>query len=349
MKERKKNEKIFITGGAGFIGCNTALRYSRKGFEVIVLDNLSRQGSAINLEWLKSKGKITFVNCDIRNFSELNQIFKENPDIGIVIHLAAQVAVTTSVHDPREDFEVNALGTFNLLESIRVNKLDPIILNASTNKVYGRMDEVKVSEGDKTYFYRDYSQGISEDRPLDFYSPYGCSKGTADQYAHDYSRIYGLRTVNFRQSCIYGYRQFGVEDQGWVAWFIIAFVLGKKVTIYGDGKQVRDILFIDDLIDCYEKAIENIDRTAGKNYNCGGGANNQLSLLQLIDMIEELSGKKFSYSFDNWRPGDQKVFVCNIEKARHDFGWQPKVSKEEGIKLLYKWVIGNKGIFEQFN
>jgi CDP-paratose 2-epimerase len=339
--------KWLITGGAGFIGCNSAKRIMDTGDETVVFDNLSRRGTDVNLKWLKENGKFEFIKGDVRNFNQLKEVFKKHRDIDVVLHLAAQVAVTTSVANPREDFETNALGTFNVCEAVRQFNPDAVLLYASTNKVYGEMKDVKVRENKGRYEYADLPAGISESRVLDFHSPYGCSKGAADQYVLDYSRIYGLKTVSFRQSCIYGYHQFGIEDQGWIAWFIICAVSGRGITIYGDGKQIRDILFIDDLIDCYLKAVKKIDITNGNAYNIGGGPENTISLLELIKLIEKMNGKKIRYKFSEWRPGDQKVFVCNIEKAKRDFGWFPKVKKEEGIELLYKWVRDNKSYFKK--
>lgn len=338
--------KILITGGAGFIGCNAAKRFIGKGYEVSVLDNLSRKGSKDNLEWLKQQGEFEFIDCDIRDYAKTKKIFADRNSIDVVLHLAAQVAVTTSVLNPREDFQINALGTFNLLEAVRENKLDSIFIYASTNKVYGGMTDIKVIERNGRYEYESLPEGIPENRILDFHSPYGCSNGAADQYVRDYSRIYGLRTVVMRQSCIYGYRQFGVEDQGWVAWFTIAASLDKPITIYGDGKQVRDVLFIDDLVDAYEKAIDNIETASGKIYNIGGGPNNKMSLLELISFLERFLNKKIEYSFSDWRPGDQPVFVCNIEKARKELAWQPKTDVETGVKKLSDWVNENRFLFE---
>lgn len=339
--------KWLITGGAGFIGCNTAKRLLDIGDKIIVFDNLSRKGADINLNWLKGQGKFEFVKGDVRNFEQLKDVFLKHKDIDVVLHLAAQVAVTTSVSNPREDFEINALGTFNICEAVRQFKPDAILLYASTNKVYGAMDDVKVIENNGRYEYADLPHGLSETRPLDFHSPYGCSKGAADQYVLDYSRIYGLRTVSFRQSCIYGYHQFGIEDQGWVAWFTICAVLGKDITIYGDGKQIRDILFISDLIDCYMEATKKINISSGNAYNIGGGPENTISLLELVKLLEEMTGRKVMCKFSDWRPGDQKVFVCNIDKAKRDLGWFPKVKKEEGIELLFKWVKENKSYFKE--
>lgn len=337
--------KILITGGAGFIGANAAKRFLDKGCDVFVFDNLSRRGTEWNLKWLQQNKNLKFIKGDIRKYNEILDVFKKNKDFDVVFHFAAQVAVTTSVLNPREDFDINALGTFNLLEAIRETKADPVILYSSTNKVYGGMTDIKIVKKKNRYQYKDYPKGISEERILDFHSPYGCSKGTADQYMIDYSRIYGLKTVVFRQSCIYGYRQFGIEDQGWVAWFTIAAMLNKQITIYGDGMQVRDVLFIDDLINAYELAIKNIEKVKGQAFNIGGGPKNTLSLLELISFLEKFFNKKIPLKFSDWRPGDQPVFICNIDKARKFLKWQPKITPQVGVKLLYEWVKENKNLF----
>jgi CDP-paratose 2-epimerase len=255
------------------------------------------------------------------------------------------VAVTTSVTEPREDFEINALGTFNVLEAVRASGRKPLVIYSSTNKVYGGMENIRVVERNGRYEYADLPQGIGEERLLDFHSPYGCSKGAADQYVRDYARIYGIPTVVFRQSCIYGYRQFGVEDQGWVAWFTIAGALGRRVTIYGDGKQVRDVLFVEDLVRAYELAAEKIGKVAGRVYNIGGGPKHSMSLLELLAMLERMLGKRIPREFGDWRPGDQPVFVCDISKARDELGWEPVVGVEEGVRKLYDWVVANPKLF----
>jgi len=338
--------RILITGGAGFIGCNAAKHFLDKGHDVIVVDNLSRTGTKENLRWLEDQEiPFTFIHADIRNMNRLKEVFQNDP-IDAVLHLAAQTAVTVSVTNPRADFEANAWGTFNLLEAIRLSKSNPIVIYASTNKVYGRMDDVEVVECNDQYTYKELERGVPETRSLDFHSPYGCSKGCADQYMIDYGRIYELRTVVFRQSCIYGCRQFGIEDQGWVAWFTIAAVLGKPITIYGDGKQVRDILFIEDLIDLYSLAIKHIDIVQGQAYNVGGGFENSISLLTLISMLEALVGRKISMKFDNWRPGDQKVFISDITKVKRDLGWVPNTFPDEGIQSLFEWVGTHKALFD---
>lgn len=344
--------RVLVTGGAGFIGCNIAKRFLDKKADVVIFDNLSRIGTPKNLDWLKRQHSknLTFIKGDIRN-RELMDLLFGNPDLGeidLVFHMAAQAAVTTSVVNPREDFDINALGTFNLLEAIRNSKQKPVIINASTNKVYGKMESVKIKEKKARYVYEGLPHGVSEGIPLDFYSPYGCSKGSADQYIIDYARIYGMKTINFRQSCIYGPRQFGVEDQGWVAHFIISAVLGRPITIYGDGKQVRDVLFIDDLVDAFLAAVKNIGTTSGKAYNIGGGVKNSISLLEFIAILEETLGKKIELKLGDWRPGDQKLYLSDIRLAKKDFGWAPKIEVKKGIQLLIEWVKENREIFDDF-
>lgn len=342
-------KEIIITGGAGFTGTNFADHWMKNGHKVIIVDNLSRKGCRENLAYLKASGNannLEFVEMDIRKPAVQLAAFVERADA--IFHFAAQVAVTTSVVDPREDFEINALGTFNMLELVRLSKgKKPVFFFASTNKVYGGMEDVVVEEGHETYFYRDFKEGIPESRILDFHSPYGCSKGAADQYVRDYVRIYDLDTVVFRQSCIYGYRQFGVEDQGWVAWFIIAAVLNKPITIYGDGKQVRDVLFIEDLIAAYDQAWSNIDVVSGKVFNIGGGPENTISLLQLLDYLRNKLDISLPVMHADWRPGDQPVYISDIRKAKNEFGWSPKVSWEAGAIKLVNWVQENRQMLEK--
>lgn len=338
--------KIIITGGAGFIGSNAASRYLKRGDDVVVIDDLSRAGVTRNLEWLKRQGKFTFLKLDIRNERHITEAFRSHADAGLILHLAGQTAVTTSVTDPRADFEANALGTFNVLEAARSASIAAPIIYSSTNKVYGGMEDANVVARDDRYAYADLPQGISEDRTLDFHSPYGCSKGAADQYVRDYHRIYGLNTVVFRQSCIYGYRQFGVEDQGWIAWFMIASQTNKSITVYGDGKQARDILFVDDLIDAYDAAAAHIQKAAGRVYNIGGGPNNVLSLINLLDYLERKQGSIIERKHADWRPGDQKVFVSDISRAGDELGWSPKIDCKQGLELLYDWISENRGLFK---
>ena len=337
--------KVMIIGGAGFIGCNAAKWFLDDGQNVVVVDNLSRAGTRTNLEWLQANNDFTFVEQDIRHAAGIEEVFARHNDVELILHLAGQVAVTTSVVDPRDDMENNLIGTFNVLEAMRKHAGNAVLIYSSTNKVYGGMEDVSVVEEKFRYRYKKLASGVSEKRGLDFHSPYGCSKGAADQYVHDYARIYQLKTVVFRQSCIYGYRQFGVEDQGWVAWFTIASVLGKPLTIFGDGKQVRDVLFIDDLIQGYYLAYQHIKSTSGQVYNIGGGPANTLSLLELIELLSELNNREINTSFSDWRPGDQPVFICDTSKARQDFTWKPRISPQAGVTMLYNWVVENKALF----
>jgi len=339
-------KNYFITGGAGFIGSNYVARLLERGENITVYDNLSRAGNYRNLEWLKANhGENSFKTIlgDIRNAKLLAESAKE---ADVIVHLAAQVAVTTSVVDPRDDFESNALGTFNVMEAARLSGRKPIVLYASTNKVYGGMEDVKIVENGHGYRYADLPNGVPESFPLDFHSPYGCSKGTGDQYVRDYHRIYDIPTVVFRQSCIYGLRQFGVEDQGWIAWFIIAAETGKPIMIYGDGKQVRDVLFVDDLLDAYDSAIANIDEVAGQVFNIGGGADNMLAVWTEFGlMLEELRGEPVPVGRGDWRPGDQKIYVSDIRKAKSMLNWSPKTEVFAGVEKLYRWVRDNRALF----
>ncbi|HLX62129.1 MAG TPA: GDP-mannose 4,6-dehydratase [Planctomycetota bacterium] len=336
--------KMLITGGAGFIGVHSAHRFAGQ-HDVTVLDDLSRKGSAANLEWLRASRKVAFEQIDVRNAEAARAcVRKMKPEA--VLHFAAQVAVTTSVTDPRTDFEINALGTLNMLEAVRLEAPRAAFIYSSTNKVYGELPEFGTELVNGRYQYSTHEDGVTETQGLDFHSPYGCSKGAADQYVRDYARIYGLRSVVFRQSCIYGTRQFGVEDQGWIAWFAIRSVLNKPVTIYGDGRQVRDVLWVEDLVDAYELALQKIERVQGRIFNMGGGPERQFSLLELVELLNELNGRKLEYSFADWRPGDQKVFVANVSAAARELGWSAKVSPREGVAKIVEWVTANRQLFE---
>ncbi|MFQ5611938.1 MAG: GDP-mannose 4,6-dehydratase [Anaerolineae bacterium] len=337
---------VFITGGAGFIGCNLADYHLKRGDRVIVYDNLSRKGTDTNLSWLQANhgDALSFVRGDICDFEALRSALP--PEAERVYHMAGQVAVTTSVVDPRSDFEANALGTFNVLEAVRQVAPQASLFYASTNKVYGGMEEVAIVEEEKRYRYRDLPQGVPETQTLDFHSPYGCSKGCGDQYVRDYARIYGLRGVVFRQSCIYGTRQFGVEDQGWVAHFCIAARLGRPISIYGNGKQVRDVLWIGDLIAAYEAAAAHIDRAAGQIYNIGGGPQNTMSIwAEFGPILEELAGHPLPVTYGDWRPGDQPVYISDIRKAEAELAWRPQVSVLNGVERLWRWIDANPGLF----
>ena len=340
-------KRYLITGGVGFIGCNYVHRVLSRGETVTVYDNLSRRGAGANVAWLREQhGAEAFqlIVGDVRDYDALAEATRS---VDVVVHLAGQTAVTTSVADPRSDFEDNALGTFNALEAARHAGTNPIFLYACTNKVYGGMEEVAVVEQESRYVYRDFPLGIPETQPLDFHSPYGCSKGAGDQYVRDYARIYGLPTVVLRQSSIYGPRQMGVEDQGWVAWLIIAALTGQPITIYGDGRQLRDLLFVDDLLDAYDAAIARIDVAAGQVYNVGGGPAHTMSVWAGFGpILERLMGCSISVSYSGWRPGDQRVYVSDIRKAERELGWRPRIGVEEGIRRLYEWVVANRELFE---
>ncbi|MGH7933297.1 MAG: SDR family NAD(P)-dependent oxidoreductase [Candidatus Binataceae bacterium] len=330
--------KILITGGAGFIGCNAASRFLKRGDEVVVLDNLSRNGARNNLEWLRGQGRLIFRDVDIRDTARVAALFREHEDVGLVLHLAAQVAVTTSVADPRLDFEVNVLGTINVLEGARLAGIGAPLIYSSSNKVYGQLNDVEVAQTNGHCSFIRFQHGISEERNLDFHSPYGCSKGAADSYVRDYHRIYGMNTVVMRQSCIYGRRQFGMEDQGWVVWFMIATESGQTLTIYGDGRQVRDVLHVDDLIDAFEAAARNIGASAGSVYNIGGGPDNAICLLDVVGFLERQSGRRIVYRKGDQRPGDQRVYISDIRRAQWELGWSPRIGWEAGLTDLYQWV-----------
>jgi len=335
-----------VTGGAGFIGCNYVDRLLRRGDKVIVYDNLSRRGADANVAWLREKHGAEAFDLMAEDVRDGAALMKAVDGVDVVAHLAGQTAVTTSVEDPRSDFEDNALGTFNVLEAARRAETKPMVLYASTNKVYGEMEATRVVEEETRYAYADRPEGIAETQPLDFHSPYGCSKGAGDQYVRDYARIYDLPTVVFRQSCIYGPRQMGVEDQGWVAWFAIAAVQGEPITIYGDGKQVRDVLYIDDLLNAYDAAVERGSGVAGEIYNVGGGPAHTMSIWEEFrPLLERLVGRSIPVSYADWRPGDQRIYVSDIRKAEEELGWRPRVGVEEGVERLYEWVAANRELF----
>lgn len=335
-----------ITGGAGFIGTNLADKLLSLGKSVVIFDNLSRHGTEHNIKWLRQKypDKIKFKFADIRNKYALRDVLN---CVDQVFHLAAQVAVTSSITDPIEDFSINVNGTLTLLEEIRRMKERPALLFTSTNKVYGRLDDINFLQTNLRYEPVNTeikNNGIGENRPLDFHSPYGCSKGSADQYVLDYYRIYDLSNVVFRMSCIYGPHQFGTEDQGWVAHFMIQALNNKNITIYGDGKQVRDILFVDDLTDAMILAMKNIDTVKGKVFNIGGSPDNTISILEFFNEIKKLYIPLPQINYGQWRSGDQKYYVSNITSFKNLTGWKPKVSLREGIKKLYEWLNDKNNI-----
>ena len=317
------DRRVLITGGAGFLGVNAAHHLIKDGWHVTLLDNLSRPGTERNLKWLITQypNRTTFIKEDVRNAAALAEHVRGQD---AVIHLAGQVAVTTSLVDPNTDFDINARGTLNLLEAVRVHNHDAPFLFASTNKVYGQLDE--------------NNSACKETQPLDFHSPYGCSKGAADQYVRDYSRVFDMNTVVLRQSCIYGAHQYGTEDQGWVAHFVHSVLRERPMTIYGDGTQVRDLLDARDLSALYALAIDKIGIARGEVYNVGGGPPNQRNLLEVIDQIGEVTGKKPQFGFAAWREGDQKFYVTDISKAKRDLGWEPSVDFDRGLRELIAWA-----------
>jgi CDP-paratose 2-epimerase len=333
--------RFLITGGAGFIGSNAALRFRELGHEVVVLDSFVRPASRFNRAWLESRrSDIRFVEADVRDSSALRSALSEPFDV--VLHLAGQVAVTTSILDPVTDHDVNALGTFRLLEELRRRHADapdraPLLLYASTNKVYGHLTMGETIR-DGRWDFADLPGGVSEEEPLSFESPYGCSKGAADQYVIDYHRSFGLPTAALRQSCIYGPRQFGEEDQGWVAWFALAACFDLPITFYGDGLQVRDLLWVEDLLSLYLAAAENPARVAGRAYNVGGGPAFRMSLAELIALLEKRLEKTIPVSRAPTRLGDQPVFYCNVARAERELAWKPSVSPEEGVDRLLAWI-----------
>jgi CDP-paratose 2-epimerase len=330
---RMSGRKWIVTGGAGFIGSNVAHTLAGRGYEIVVLDNLVRPSARLNLEWLGDA--ISLVEGDVRDRALVESVFREHADAEAVLHLAGQVAVTTSVASPREDFDANVVGSFNVLEATREHLPDAAFVNVSTNKVYGALEDHRFAEAETRWVDADFPDGIGERQPLDPHSPYGCSKAAADVYALDYARIYGLRTVSLRQSCIYGPRQFGVEDQGWVAWFAIAAKLGLPLTIYGNGKQVRDLLHVDDLVELYVRVVERADAVAGRAYNVGGGPANSLSLLELL---ARLGVEEVEYA--DARPGDQLVFVADTTRAGDELGWAPTTSLDAGLDAFLGWIDG---------
>ena len=335
----RDDRPILITGGAGFIGCNLADRFAADGHRVLVLDALSRPGVERNLEWLKERhgNRITSIVADIRDEDE---VARASADVKAVFHMAAQVAVTTSIVDPRDDFETNVRGTIHVLDAIRTRREPVPVIFASTNKVYGDLGEVDFDCVGNRYVPRSdiAERGIGEAWPLDFHTPYGCSKGAADQYVLDYARSYGIPTTVFRMSCIYGRRQMGTEDQGWVAHFLIQALAGEPVTIYGDGRQVRDVLDISDTVEAYVRALERIDSVQSRAFNLGGGPFNAVSLLQLTDEIRRLTGRKTELRFEDWRQGDQRWYVSDTSAATKALGLKPPRPWREGVPALVEWL-----------
>ncbi len=344
MKDPGTPRTVLITGGAGFVGSNLAERLLQDaGTQVRIFDDLSRRGVEQNLAWLSrlaTSNRLEFVRGDIRNASA---VYKASKDATEIYHLAAQVAVTTSVEEPRHDFEINAAGTINVLEAARRSGRQPYVLFTSTNKVYGSLEGIPVRVDGTGYRAQqaDFA-GVTEAEPLDFHSPYGCSKGAADQYVRDYARIYGVRTTVFRMSCIAGPRQFGTEDQGWLAHFIYSVLERRPITIYGDGFQVRDILHVHDLVDAMEAASRCADRTAGQIYNVGGGPERSVSVFAMLQAIADETGINPILQYSAVRPGDQPLYISNTAKLEAQTGWQPRHSCRETLKAIHRFWRENR-------
>lgn len=344
-------KRILVTGGAGLVGSHTAEYYAKKGNEVIVLDNLMRsqlfgynkKSVEYNWNYLARYRNIERIKGDVRNEKDVLKAIGKGVDV--VIHTAGQPGVPLSMRIPKEDFNINAFGTLNVLECLRQKSKDAIFVYCSTNKVYGEnVDKIPLKEKKTRYIYQGI-EGVSEQMPIDHtgHTPYGVSKYVGDIYTQEYAHIYRMKTAVFRMSCIYGTRQFGFEDQGWVAWFIIATLLNKPITIYGNGKQVRDLLYVDDLVQAYDKFVESDLRHA--ILNIGGGSENTISLLEFLDILEKETGKRSKITYSDWRPSDQKVYISDIFKIKKGLNWKPNVSPKEGIKNLINWVGEHKDIF----
>ncbi len=336
----RSHRHILVTGGCGFIGSNIADALAARGEHVVILDKMLRGGADANAHWLKNRhgGRVEVVIGDVRDRKVLDDLIRGASGL---FHLAGQVAVTTSLSDPEEDFDINAAGTLRILESVRRSNPEIPVLFASTNKVYGKLlGDREITRRGEQYVCTAtaFANGVNEAVPLDLYSPYGCSKGAADQYVHDYARVFGLSTVVMRMSCIYGPRQFGTEDQGWVAHFLIQAMRGEPITIYGDGYQVRDVLFIDDAVAAWLRAFDRIEITRGHVFNLGGGVRNAVSLREMIALISELRGHPPEIRFDQWRPGDQAWYVSDVSAISAALAWTPRVSPREGLEMLERWL-----------
>jgi CDP-paratose 2-epimerase len=340
--------KILVTGGMGFIGSHIAEHHAMQGDQVVVIDNLSRgkllpaasANRELNRNHLLGYANILHINADIRDKATVTEAAK---GCDIIFHAAGQTAVTTSMQNPEDDFSCNVVGTFNILEAARLNGVSTVVY-CSTNKVYGaNVNNVGILEGDTRYsFENGYNRGISENFPIDLceHTPYGCSKLTGDLYCQEYARCYGIRTAVFRMSCIYGTRQFGIEDQGWVTWLTHATLNDIPLVIYGDGKQVRDLLFISDLVDLYDKFLLS-DMKHGV-FNIGGGTDFSVSILELLDLLHGITGKRAPLTFSSWRHSDQKIYISDISKAAHQLGWKPRISPTAGLAKLVEFMTGNE-------
>jgi CDP-paratose 2-epimerase len=340
VEDRSVEAPVLVTGGCGFLGSNLAAELAMRGRNVVVADNLSRAGARENAEWLTARhgNRVAIEVADVREEAAVRRLVSE---AAAVMHLAGQVTVTTSLIDPVQDFEVNVRGTLNVLEALRRHNPGAPMIFASTNKVYGKLlEEQSIERSDRRYVPADprLALGVAEDAPLDFHSPYGCSKGAADQYVHDYARVFDLKTVVFRMSCIYGPRQFGTEDQGWIAHFMLQAIRGEPITIYGDGYQVRDALFVDDAVNAWIGALDRIDQVQGGVFNLGGGPDNSLSLREMLELIAEVRGHGAEIRFASWRPGDQCWYVSDPRAICRAIDWRPRTSLRDGLRRLQRWL-----------
>jgi CDP-paratose 2-epimerase len=348
--------RLLVTGGCGFLGSNVAVHFLRQGWQVTIIDALFREGAEANLGWLRSQARqdqLAFLKQDLAEEAGVRQAFGQHGPFDFICHLAGQVAMTTSLSDPRRDLLTNVLGTFNVLEAARHFSPNALVAYSSTNKVYGDLDWVRCQETSTRYTTPDYPEGFDESIPLDFASPYGCSKGAADQYVRDWHRNFGLKTVVFRHSSIYGGRQFATFDQGWIGWFCLQAIRQRQAAragqepkpfpIAGNGKQVRDVLHGEDLVRLYAAAYERRSQVAGHIFNIGGGLANSLSLLELFDLLGRLTGLTLSFTQNPPRRSDQRVFVADVRKAARLLGWRPSLSKEEGIARMLRWVEEAQG------
>lgn len=344
LVSRRARQRVLIIGGVGFVGTNLADRLAREDAEVLIFDNLSRKGSELNYHWLRGRyrRRVTLLQADVRDAEAVREAVQ---NVDQVFHFAAQVAVTCSLDDPVNDFAVNAKGTLNVLEAIRRQQRHPFLVYTSTNKVYGGLGDLSLVEQKTRYVPGDTKLaqlGVGEDRSLEFCSPYGCSKGAADQYVLEYARTFELPACVFRMSCIYGPHQHGTEDQGWVAHFLISALEDKEITIYGDGRQIRDLLFIDDLVDAFLLASQRIQGVRGQAFNIGGGPNNTSSLLEMISLIGKIANRSPSITFAAPRPSDQLYYVSDTRKFTKATGWQPSTSVHKGLTHLHAWLKANR-------
>ncbi len=340
-------KNILITGAGGFIGFNLSIFLLKKKYNIIGIDNLSRKGSSDKVNYLRKNFKnFLFYKCDILNLKKMERIFKKKYYFGSIIHTAGQVTVTDSIINPIKDLKINSLGTIHLLELTKKYNIKAKFIYSSTNKIYGNLEHLNLKKKDNKYFIKNYKNGIDENYNIDYCSPYGCSKGSADQYVKDYARIFGLNTVVLRKSCIYGHEQLGLFGQGWISFIINQAIMEKKITVFGDGYQTRDILYIDDLVSLYYKIIKK-NQNGYEVYNVGGGVNNLLSVKDLISFLKKKKLIKKKIKYTTKRPGDQKTYYSNIRKVKSKYNWYPKISKKVGLEKILKYSLNNINILKK--